>query len=159
MYQNIFNLKLNYKSVSLLVFLVVLPNILSIFNVSTLGFKIHFFQFAIFLAALIYGPMGGLLAGTLGSLYSATLMHNPYIIGGNALLGLYFGILLKYKVNVVIAVLIAFLIQLPYLIITDYYLMHLPIKFIFNLVIALVISNIIWAIAAKYVSKPIKNLL
>ena len=161
-YENIFsfNVKWNYRTVSLFLFLLLLPNFLGLINLPTVfGFKIHFFQLIVFLAALIYGPSGGLLSGITGSFYSALIMHNTYIIGCNAILGFFAGLFIRYGFKTVIAVWLAFLIQLPWLIITDYYLVHLSIVFIKALVIALAISNTIWAIAAHYAAKPIKELL
>ena len=63
-----FNVAWNEKTVSLLLFLLVVPNVLGAVNLPTVfGFKLHLFQVAIFLAALIYGPLGGGLAGLTGS--------------------------------------------------------------------------------------------
>jgi len=150
----------NFKSVSLFLFLLALPNLLSVINISTpWGFKIHFFQLAIFIAAAIYGPRGGLLSGLLGSLYSGILMNNPYLVVGNALLGFLVGFFVRYKIHTLIAVLSAFIIQLPWLILTDHYLVHLPVNFIVPLVIALLISNTLWAIIAHFSTKPIKSLI
>lgn len=145
---------------SLFIFLLILPNLLGMINLSTpFGFKIHFFQLAVFIAALVYGPKGGLLSGLVGSMYSAVIMGNPYIIVGNAILGFFVGLLVRYDFSTLVAVLIAYTIQLPWLLLTDYYLVHLPVKFLVGLVIALTISNIIWAGVAHYVVKPIKKVV
>ena len=152
-----FNIKWNFKTISLFIFLLILPNFLGIINLSTKwGFKIHFFQYAIFLAAIIYGPKGGLLAGVIGSTYSAFIMHNPYIILFNALLGFFVGLFIRYKLNVLLAVILAYMIELPILIGIDHYLIHMPMMIIVPLTISLFISNIIWIIAAKYTSKLVK---
>lgn len=159
-YRNIFDVEWNHKSLGLFIFLIALPNLLGMVNLSTpLGFKVHFFQLGIFLAAIIYGPWGGMLSGLFGSVYSALIMGNPYIVGGNAMLGFFAGLFVKYGFNTVISVLLAFLIQLPWLILTDFYLMRLPLNFIFMLVIALAASNFIWALAAHYIAAPLKNSL
>jgi len=155
-----FNIKWGYKTISLFIFLIILPNLLGMMNISTVwGFKIHFFQIAVFIAALIYGPKGGLLSGLLGSTYSAIIMNNPYIIIGNAILGFFVGLFIRYKLHTIIAVILAFLIQLPWLILTDYYLVNLPMGFILRLILALAISNLVWATAAHYSAKPIKKAL
>ncbi len=155
-----FGVNWNYRSVSLFIFLLILPNLLGMINLSTpFGFKIHFFQLAVFIAALVYGPKGGLLSGLVGSMYSAVIMGNPYIIVGNAILGFFVGLLVRYDFSTLVAVLIAYTIQLPWLLLTDYYLVHLPVKFLVGLVIALTISNIIWAGVAHYVVKPIKKVV
>ena len=155
-----FNIEWNYKIIVLFLFLIIFPNFLGLINLNTvLGFKIHFFQIAIFLAALIYGPIGGMLSGFIGSFYSALIMHNPYIIIGNMILGFFFGLFVRYRLNIIIAVILAYSIQIPWLILTDYYLVNLPMSFILKLILALAISNLIWAIVAYYTAKPIKNLL
>lgn len=155
-----FNVKWNYKTITLFLFLMILPNLLGLINLNTVwGFKIHFFQIAVFIAALIYGPKGGLLSGLVGSLYSAFVMSNPYIVIGNAILGFFVGLFVRYNLNTIIAVMLAYSIQLPWLIITDYYLVNLPISFILRLILALAISNMIWAIVAHYTVKPIKESL
>lgn len=155
-----FGVKWNRKTTSLFFFLLILPNFLGAFNLLTSwGFQIHFFQLAIFFAALIYGPKGGALSGLIGSTYSALIVGNPYIIFGNAILGFLVGLFSKFGWNVFSSIAFAYCLQLPWLIITDYYLMHLSTAFIGKLVISLALSNIIWAITAYVAVKPIKRML
>lgn len=154
-----FNIKWDAKTISLFVILLALPNLLSIINITTpWGFNIHFFQIAVFIAALIYGPFGGLLSGVIGSAYSAVLMHNPYLVVGNALLGFLVGLFARYGMHTMLAVALAFLIQLLWLIPSDIYLAHLPLAVITGLVIALMVSNIIWAIVAESSVRPLKRI-
>jgi uncharacterized membrane protein len=160
--KNIFsiNTNWNYKNIVFFTFIILLPNLLSVFNIPTsYGFNIHFFQLAIILAAILYGPTGGMISGLVGSIYSAVMMNNPYLIVGNIILGLCVGLFVRYKWNTIAAVLTAFAIELPWLIGTDYYLMHMPIMIIMTLIGALFLSNLIWAVVAHYSSKPLKNLL
>ena len=155
-----FGVDWNYKTVSMLVFLAIIPNFLGMINISTpLGFKVHFFQLAIIAAAMIYGPMGGLMSGLFGSIYSAIIMNNPYIIGGNIILGIVTGILLRKKIHTVLAVLIAFAVQLPWLILTDFYLVHLPVHVIKAIIIALLIMNTVWALVIHYSKRHIKRII
>src|SRR3989338_6602954 len=114
-YENIFKLKFNWKTFSLLVFLVIFPNILGMFNINLFGIRIHFFQYLIFLAAMLYGPLVGALSGAFGSIWTALALNNPYIIIGNIILGLFTGLFFKKKLNIMLAVLLAYLIQLPWL--------------------------------------------
>ena len=93
------------------------------------------------------------------SFYSALIMSNPYILVGNAILGLFVGLFFRYGLNVVISVLLAYLVQLPWLIVTDYYFVGLSVVFIRGLVIALFVSNMIWAVVAHYSLKPIRKSL
>lgn len=154
------NIKWNYKTTSMLVFLLLLPNLLGQINLTTpYGFKIHFFQISIIAAALLFGPTGGLLSGLVGSLYVAFLQQNPYIIIGNALLGFFIGIFIRLKYSVIISVLLAYLVQLPWLFVSDYFLMGLPINFIFKLSLALLFSNFIWALVVNSVKKPLINFI
>ena len=82
-----FNVEWNFKTAGMFLLLLALPNVLGMVNISTgLGFSIHLFQIAIFLAAMAYGPFGGLISGGIGAIYSAIMMHNPYIILFNAML-------------------------------------------------------------------------
>lgn len=150
----------NLKTISIFAFLMVIPNLLGMININTgLGFNIHIFQIAIFLAAILYGPIGGLITGITGSVFSAVIMHNPYLIIGNAILGLCVGIFIKYGVNIILSVLFAFAIQIPWLIATDYYLMHMPLPVIGMLLIALAISNTIWATVANLSAKAARNFI
>jgi uncharacterized membrane protein len=155
-----FGVEWNYKTVTLFAVLLFLPNLLGMINVGTaIGFKIHFFQIAIFIAALIYGPFGGLLSGLIGSFYSAIIMNNPYIIIGNMILGFFAGYFCRKRFNTIVAVLLAFCIQLPWIVLTDFYLVGLSMPFIYSLILALLVSNILWAFIAHHSYKPIKNSL
>ncbi len=146
-----FDIKWNRKNLILFLSLIVLPNLLGLFNLSTpWGFKIHFFQLAIFIAAAIYGPKGGALSGLVGSIYSAIIMSNPYLLVGNVILGFFVGLFVRLKLPLLLAVLFAYCLQLPWLIITDYYLVHLEMRFIIGLILSLAASNIIWGIGAHY---------
>lgn len=80
--------------------------------------SIHFFQVAIFICAILAGPLAGLIAGTIGGLYMG-ITRIPFVIGGIAILGVCCGLMAK-KFRPFIACLLAFLIQVPYVLITDY---------------------------------------
>lgn len=155
-----FDMRMDHKTVSFLIFLIIFPNLLGMVNVSTVaGFKIHTFQIAIIMAALLYGPKGGALAGLIGSTYSAIALANPYIAVGNGILGFFVGLFSRYGYNTVLAVFMAFSIQIPWLILTDYYLVNLPMNFIILLLFALAVSNLIWAAVAHFSKDRIKSLL
>jgi uncharacterized membrane protein len=149
--------KLYRKTAVLLVFL---PFLLSLINLTfAQSWKIHFFPAAIILAALIFGASGGLVAGVAGSLYSAVLLGNPYIIAGNALFGLLTGIFYKKTNKIILSVGLAFICELPWLIITDYYFMRLPAEFIAKLVVVLFLANVLWATLIHLSNKPLRKLL
>ncbi len=79
---------------------------------------VHFFQLAIFLCGILAGPWAGLLGGAVGGLYmSATKI--PFVFGGIAILGGSVGLFAK-KVRPVFAGLLAWLVQAPYVLATDY---------------------------------------
>ena len=161
-YKNIFSFDVewNYRTMTLFAFLLIIPNFLGMLNISTVwGFKLHFFQVAVFLAALIYGPTGGLLSGMVGSVYSAFIMHNPYIVGGNMILGFFVGLFARHKMHTIVAVMLAFIVQLPWLVITDYYLIHMPWPVLWKLIVALALSNLVWATLAHYSARPARNAL
>ncbi|MFH1641424.1 MAG: hypothetical protein ABIC04_00835 [Nanoarchaeota archaeon] len=147
----------NWKQASLLIFLLIFPNILSIYHTTIFGVRVHLFQYLIFLAALIYGPYAGAISGALGSIYSAIALHNPYIIIGNILLGFFFGYFVKLKWNILFAVITAYFIQLPWLWLTDVYLIHMPVSAVAGIIVALFVSDVILSVLAKYTFKHIQN--
>ena len=138
--------------------LVLLPCVLSLINITFAhSWKIHFFPAAIFLAAVSFGPAGGLAAGISGSLYSAILLGNPYLLGGNALLGLMTGVFFRKTGKIVPSVLLAFACQLPWLVVTDFYLVGLPTVFIAKLVLVLFLGNLLWALLIHLAIGPVKK--
>jgi hypothetical protein len=159
-YETIFDIKFNWKTISLLGFLAVFPNLLGTFHATLFGVRLHVFQYLIFLAAIIYGPVGGMISGAFGSVYTAMALHNPYIIVGNIILGGLVGLFVKrYNFHVISAVLTAFIIQLPWLWMTDVYLAGMPMKVVNGIVVALLVSNLLWGTVANLTAKRIKSVL
>jgi hypothetical protein len=154
------NVKLSGKVISALAVLVLLPCLLSLININfAASWKIHFFPAAIILASVFYGAGGGLVAGVSGSLYSALFLGNPYLLVGNAILGLLTGVFYKRSGKIIPSVILAFACQLPWLILTDYYFVGLPAIFITRLVIVLFLTNILWAALISLSIKPLRKLL
>lgn len=87
-------------------------------QLGTFSSSIHFFQLAIFVCAILAGPWAGLLSGAMGSLYMGAT-RIPFVVGGTAIVGACVGILGK-KMRPTIACLLAWLIQAPYVFVTDY---------------------------------------
>jgi hypothetical protein len=140
--------------------LVLLPCILSLINVTFAeSWKLHFFPAAIFLAAISFGPAGGLAAGVTGSLYSAVFIGNPYLLAGNAILGLMTGVIFRKTSKIIPSVLIAFACQLPWLIVSDYYWMGLSAGFIARLVVVLFLGNLLWALLIAMGMKQVRKYL
>lgn len=80
--------------------------------------SVHFFQLAIFLCGILAGPWAGVLGGAVGGLYMS-VTKIPFVLGGIAILGGSAGLFAK-KVRPVFAGLLAWLVQAPYVVITDY---------------------------------------
>ena len=80
--------------------------------------SVHFFQLAIFLCGILAGPWAGVLGGAVGGLYMS-VTKIPFVIGGIAILGGSIGLFAK-KVRPVFAGLLAWLVQAPYVLVTDY---------------------------------------
>ena len=158
-YKNIFgfNIGWTWKTIVLLGFLAVLPNFLGLIHTTVFGVRIHFFQYLIFLAAAIYGPLGGAISGAFGSVYTAAALNNPYIVLGNIILGTFTGLFFRFKMHLVLAAMGAYLIQLPWLWFSDIYLAHMPVNVVRGVVVALFISNAMWATVAWLSYKKIKN--
>ena len=149
-----------YKAISAFSLLVLLPFLLSLINITFAeSWKIHFFPAAIILAAIVFGAIGGIIAGISGSLYSALFLGNPYILVGNALFGLLIAVFYKKSNKIVSSVMLAYLCELPWLILTDYYLVHLPAVFVAKLVVVLLLANILWAVLINISIKQIRKLL
>ncbi len=158
--KNIFGIELNWKTISLLSFLAIFPNYLGVYHTTLFGLRIHFFQYLIFLAAIIYGPYGGAISGAFGSIYTAMSVNNPYILVGNIILGYFTGFFIKrYNFHAVSAVLTAYLIQAPWLWATDVYLAGMQIRYVSGIVVALLVSNFIWALGASVTAKKIKGIV
>ncbi len=98
-----------------------LANILSYIAVPlTIGpfeSSIHFLQLPIFVCGVLAGPLAGLLAGAIGGLFMATKI--PFIVGGIAILGCAAGLFAK-KVRPFLAGILAWGVQAPYVLVTDY---------------------------------------
>lgn len=152
--------KWNTRTVGAFILLMVLPNMLGMLNIATpWGFKWHLFPVAIFMAAALFGPVGGLASGLAGSAYSALIMGNPYLLVGNGLLGLFTGLFMRKGVSTVLAVWLAFALELPWLIFSDYYLAHLSAPFIQTLIMGLFISNTVWALVTQAGAGTISRLI
>lgn len=148
------------KAITVFSLLVLLPFLLSLINITFAeSWKIHFFPAAIILAAIVFGTTGGIIAGISGSLYSALFLGNPYILVGNALFGLLIAVFYKKTDKIVLSVLLAYLCELPWLVLTDYYLVHLPSAFIVKLVVVLLLANLLWASLINISIKQIRKLL
>lgn len=98
-----------------------LANVLSLPPIAlpiTPEITLHFSQLPIFIAGILTGPVGGLMTGAVGGLYMS-FAKIPFIVGGLGILGLANGLFNK-RVRPLYAGFLAWLVQAPYVAITDY---------------------------------------
>ena len=113
------------KTLALVAILAGLANVMSLpplaipIQIGGFSSSLHFFQLAIFLCGIISGPGAGFACGIVGSLYMG-LTRIPFVVGGIAILGLSVGFFSK-RVRPVFAGLLSWLIQAPYVLVTDYF--------------------------------------
>ena len=89
-------------------------------TIGTFESSIHFSQIPIFICGVLAGPMYGLVAGVIGGLFMGTIRPGiPFIIVGLAILGLANGLFVK-KVRPIFSGILAWCVQAPYVLITDY---------------------------------------
>lgn len=121
--------------------------------------KMHFYQVGIFGAGFVFGPIAGATVGALASSYNAMfVLHNPWIIGGNALLG-FFAAYFYLRFGAFKAVLMAYAIQIPYLYFTDVYLAGMPIMAVHGIALTLLATNLVSVLAAGWIAPQITRRL
>lgn len=157
--KNIFYFDLSWKSILAISLLSLLPNIAGTVNFSVFGVKTHLFQYFVFIAAMAYGPFGGLVSGGFGSAFSAVTAGNPYIIVGNMLLGFFAGLFLRNGLGIVSAALAAYIIQMPWLYATDVYLAGIRPSAVFGIMASLLVFDVIWALVANFTFKELRKIL
>jgi len=124
--------------------------------------EIHLMQLPIILAGLALGPWIGGLVGFVGAAVMAFRLHppNPYILLGNAILGfvagMFYSRLKKMRgrliIPQVISVLAAYIVQLPYVYVTDVYLMSMPAHIVLMLILPkLLIEDVISVLLAHFI--------
>lgn len=104
-----------------------LANILSVppiaipIALGTFQSSIHFTQLPIFIAGILAGPAAGLMTGAVGGLSMSFVFAPgiPFIVGGLAILGCAAGFFAK-KLRPLFAGILAWLVQAPYVALTDY---------------------------------------
>jgi len=107
------------KVIAFTALMAALANVLSLLTFSVApGVNVHFFQVAIFLCGILAGPLAGLVGGAIGGLYMSWTVI-PFIVGGIAILGGTCGLLAR-KVRPFFAGILAWIVQAPYVVVTDY---------------------------------------
>ena len=122
-----------------------LTNILGIFSIPLGLTSIHLMQLPIILTGLALGSWSGGITGFIGTILMANKLSpsNPYILLGNAILGFFTGLIYSYlkktkKRQIIpqtLSVLAAYLIQLPYVYITDVYFMPIPSQVVLTVIL------------------------
>jgi hypothetical protein len=99
-----------------------LANVLSVppFIILAAGQTIHFLQLPILIGGILAGPAAGFITGAAGGLFmSLAIAKIPFIIGGQAIFGGAAGFLAK-RFRPLFTGVISWLVQAPYVAVTDY---------------------------------------
>ena len=114
------------KTLSFVALMAALANVLSVPPIAVPIFlgsfqsSIHFTQLPIFVAGILAGPAAGLLTGAIGGLFAGFAVPKiPFIIGGLAILGGTAGLFTR-RFRPFLAGILAWLVQAPYVAVTDY---------------------------------------
>ncbi len=128
-------------------------NVLGLFAIPVGATTIHFMQLPIILSGLALGPWVGGLVGIIGAAAMAFNFPgtNLYILLGNGLLGFFTGLFYLYlgKMRVrsiipqVISVLGAYIIQAPYVYVTDVYLVKMLPSLVLTILVKLLLEDVI----------------
>jgi len=124
---------------------------------------VHFSQVPILIAGILTGPVGGLIAGAIGGLYMS-FTRIPFIIGGLAILG-YAAAILGERVRPLYAGILAWLVQVPYVVVTDYVWFAIFLgrtsqaawAFVTSILIVLTMEAVISAVLAEVVVHYLKR--
>jgi len=95
-------------------------------------------------------PRADLAAGT--SLRSGDKIGS---LVGNGILGFFTGYFFRRRLSALVSAMLAFAIQLPWLVVTDIYIVGLPWSFVGPLILALALSNALWALVAGRLSEHV----
>ncbi len=161
------------KTLTLIALMAALSTILSLpplvipVTIGTFPSEIHFTQIPILISGILAGPWAGLLTGAIGGLYMSFSVEIPFIIGGLALLGAAAGFFSKkLKLRPLFAGILAWVIQAPYVFVTDYIWfiisrgMPAPVALttvttiLVKLTIESLIASVLTAIIVPYINRP-----
>jgi len=146
-------MNLNSRTVAFIATMTGLANVLGLLIIPAGIVNIHFTQIPVILTGLAVGPLSGAFVGFFGFVVSAFRLPraNPYILGGNAILGLFTGLIYSrirgMKVRPIfpqaIAVSLAYLAQAPWVFLTDVYLMAIPIPVVLGILAVLFLEDML----------------
>ena len=126
--------KMTSKLVAFVAVMGATANLLGFFAIPLGPTRFHLLQVPIILAGLSLGPWIGGLVGFVGAGVMAYNTLNPYLLLGNAILGFSVGAVysrLKRRKGIpllpqLISVIVAFIVQSPYVYVTDVFLVGMP---------------------------------
>ena len=156
------NRRLSSKLIAFIAVMCAVANVLSLFSIPLGITEIHLTQLPIILAGLALGPTTGGLVGFIGAAVMAFRLRppNPYILPGNAILGFFTGLfnfrLKKMRgrpiIPQVISVLGAYIVQFPYVYVTDVYLWPKPAHIVLTIILPkLLLEDIISVLLAHFI--------
>lgn len=147
------NQRMTSKQIAFTAVMCAVANVLGLFAIPIGTTKIHFMQLPIILSGLALGPWVGGLVGFIGAAAMAFNLTptNPYILLGNAILGFFTGLFYLYlgKMRVrpiipqVISVLGAYIVQAPYVYVTDVYFIAMPPSLVLAILLKLLLEDVI----------------
>ncbi len=149
----------SFASAAFLVSLAVVAFALSFAVVPFMQWQLHFFQAAVFASAFVFGPFAGAAVGALASSWSGLIvLHNPYILAGNAILG--FAAAYFYtRMHPLKAAMAAYAVQLPWLVATDVFLVGMPGIVVAGIALTLLAENLVCGAIAMSVAPRIRALI
>jgi uncharacterized membrane protein len=130
-----------------------LSNVLGFIVVPVGPMTFHLIQLPIVFSGLAVGPLAGGLVGFFGAFVMAFTLSkpNPYIVVGNAILGFLTGTFYSKLRHMsrrsilpqVISVVLAYALQMPYVYVTDVYLMGMPSPVVLGILVVLLVEDVI----------------
>jgi uncharacterized membrane protein len=159
LYSNKFLEMNSFLRIFALLSLAVLTFALTFAVVPFMEWKLHLFQVGIFTTAFLFGPFAGAAVGALSGSYTGLfVLSNPWIIGGNAILG-FSAAYLYTRTTPFKAAMGAFAIQLPYLFITDILFVGMPLAIVTMIALTLLVTNIFCAFIAATLTPQLRMML
>jgi riboflavin transporter FmnP len=156
------------QKLSFIALMAALANILSVPPIAVLvapQLTVHFTQLPILVAAVLLGPLGGLLTGAVGALYMGLFVARiPFILGGLAILGLAAGFFTR-RMRPVFAGVLAWVVQAPYVAVTDYvwfyiFMQRTPAEawaIIIPIMVTLTVENVISSALAEVIVRYLRR--
>lgn len=149
----------SYLRLAAVVSLAVLTFALTFAVVPFAEWKLHLFQVGIFTSAFLFGPFAGAVVGALSGSYTGLfLLNNPWIIGGNAILG-FSAAYLYTRTTPFKAAMGAFAIQLPYLFVTDVLFVGMSLGVVAMIALTLLVTNMFCAFMAASITPQLRMML